>query len=159
MYNHLKGLNTNQTQIKCNVDDGPIGDLVEEITISRPILVRCCLFLSYTHIHHTLGELLWFHFCWLVLIFHCFSCTMPSSKTSIFSFTLWTIMVPKWKPSMWVWKFIMHFTVEFAWVFVIKWSSLVWKKRMSSAQWKDRWKSVVFVHDNRLSDKWLCVSN
>lgn len=38
-YNYMKEQNVNQTQIKCNAGDGPIGDLVEEITINRPILV------------------------------------------------------------------------------------------------------------------------
>lgn len=45
VYNFLKGRNENQTQIKCNVGDGPIGDLVEEITINRPILVSFFLLL------------------------------------------------------------------------------------------------------------------
>lgn len=63
VYDHLKGLNSNQTQIKCNVGDGPIGDLVEEITISRPILVRWRGFLACTLIRHTLGVKFWFRFC------------------------------------------------------------------------------------------------
>lgn len=51
VYDHLKGLNSNQTQIKCNAGDGPLGDLVEEITISRPILVRWRGFLACTLIY------------------------------------------------------------------------------------------------------------
>lgn len=57
VYKYLKGQNSGQTQIKCNVGDGGIGDLVEEITISRPILVRfCCCCLA-----HTLAE-------WVILV-------------------------------------------------------------------------------------------
>lgn len=41
VYDYLKERNANQTQIKCNVGDGgAIGELVEEITINQPILVR-----------------------------------------------------------------------------------------------------------------------
>lgn len=84
VYDHLKKLNTNQSQIKCNVGDGPVGDLVEEITISRPILVRSgALLLDIKRLLSCFRS----NLAKLALISHYFSCTMPSSKTSTFSFT------------------------------------------------------------------------
>lgn len=40
VYNFLKGQKKKQSQIKCSVDDGPVGELVEEITVNQAILVR-----------------------------------------------------------------------------------------------------------------------
>lgn len=45
VYEYLKGQNMDRKQVKCTVDDGPVGELVEEITVNHPVLVRFSLLL------------------------------------------------------------------------------------------------------------------